>query len=388
VAKEISFLSAFTFNQDTTKVIPATPFGRVEEFYDFTKDPTIEPEKKVDTTKTSVKAKKTKEVQKIQEKLVKAEKTNPVEVTVNDISNTNEIAAKEESVADSVILGPIPDFNFLEAASFKGFSFEYIIALDSENFEVDTKEAELISQKFKATSLFNGHELQRVNPVPISKTSENHDGLFVAFLAVLSILSVANTVYYKKFQKYLSAFFNIRINFQVLREERSFNSHLYFLLLISSLFLSSAYIYQFVTYYGWESYVPSFSEQHLFIKILSLVLSLLMIKFLVVKITGAVFQHLRLASDYIFTMIMYFNILTLLLLPISICIQYLTFIPSYFLFYLGLVIASIIQVLFIFRVFQIGNSEPGTSAYYIFLYLCTLEILPLVVLIKLLVNVI
>jgi hypothetical protein len=386
VAKDNTFPYLIPYVQDTAKALPMTPFGRVEEFYDFTRDPLVDPEQNKDSAKISVKLNKPKEPKIVKEKVIKNLKIASGELPTEDdlqiISEETSEIREDSSDAPNLVI--IPHFNFLNDKIFEGFSLQYILEDAFKEVEHQTLE----DDKFNTVSIFYEHELQQENTVPLRKISENHDGLFFAFLAVLSILSIANTVYNKKFQKYLSAFFNVRINFQVLREERSVNSQLYFLLLIASLFLSAAYIYQFITYFNLERIIPTFSEQHLFIKILTMVLSLLMLKFLFIKITGAVFQQLRLASDYIFTMIMFFNILTLILLPISISIQYLTFVPEEFFFYLALSVAAVIQVLLIFRVYQIGNSEPGTSVYYIFLYLCTLEILPLVVLIKLFVNIV
>jgi hypothetical protein len=74
------------------------------------------------------------------------------------------------------------------------------------------------------------------------------------------------------------------------------------------------------------------------------------------------------------------------LFPFIICIQFSRYSTELFL-YPAIIICIVLYLLRIFRGFVISVMEQNVGIFYIFLYLCALEILPIFVLIKfLLVN--
>lgn len=110
------------------------------------------------------------------------------------------------------------------------------------------------------------------------------------------------------------------------------------------------------------------------------------IKIVSTRVLGNIFELREAASEYSYNILLFNKTLGLLLFPVALLAAYARQIPSEALIWTGLVLVSIILVYRLLRVVLVGLSTPGVSFFYIILYLCTLEILPLVVVIKVFVG--
>ncbi len=117
----------------------------------------------------------------------------------------------------------------------------------------------------------------------------------------------------------------------------------------------------------------------LFLGIFAIFIVLSLIKAVVVTFIGNVFKTTRSAHDYLVNN-MIFNIVTgLLLFPAVIFCIYID--EPVYLWIAGFIVVILLVYRFI-RSFMIGLSNTRYSIFYLFLYLCTLEILPLLLLLK------
>ncbi len=142
---------------------------------------------------------------------------------------------------------------------------------------------------------------------------------------------------------------------------------------------ASLVLYQFTVYENVDYGIGGFP----FFLSLSLIIGLLFaLKFIILKFIGFVFDVNRLVSEYIAILnLTYFNI-AFLLLFVALCFSLLAnrFIPSLLIFTTG-------SIAVIFAVQYLRNSINVISnfrfhKFYLFIYLCALEICPILILIK------
>ncbi|MDQ3193278.1 MAG: DUF4271 domain-containing protein [Bacteroidota bacterium] len=367
-------------SQDTLKsplIVPDNPVGRVEEFYEFGAPEILIEEKKENKPdpKKEIKAKteKTKEKTKIQEQVVKQ-----INATENALQSS-ELNEKGHKTIDS---------SSIQVQEFKQPEFSYFHLTDTivsgfgQTYKIESKK-EIYTNT--THSLFKEHILKPKNYEPIF-IQRKEDGLIGAFLVILCLLSVIKVAYFKKFKQYLTSFFNLRFNIQMLHQEKAVNEQVYSIMLVASLLITTTFLYQAISHYGLSIDLLSDSlTGYLYFKILALVFIAIILKIVLIKISGFILNSSKLTSDYIFNLILFFNMLNIILLPVIIGIQYVNLIPIQIFFVLGGAIATLTFAFMLQRLYVLGNSQQGTSSYYIFLYLCTLEILPLILLSKLLI---
>ena len=231
-------------------------------------------------------------------------------------------------------------------------------------------------------SIFNNHILEVKNSEPVL-LRKNEDGLTGAFLIILSLFAFVKVVYFKKFRQYFTSFFNLRFNIQMLREEKAVNEQVYSIMLLGSLFTTTTFLYQLFRHYTFEFvFFDSYFSAYFYFKVLLTVMAIFILKTLAVKISGFILKSPKLSSDYIVSVILFFNILNIFLFPVIVGVQFINHVPVQFFFVMGAILFFLTFIFMVQRLYVLGKSEPGTSPYYIFLYLCTLEILPSILLIK------
>jgi len=107
-------------------------------------------------------------------------------------------------------------------------------------------------------------------------------------------------------------------------------------------------------------------------------------KFLLLKICGYLFNLDKEMAAYIFNIFLVNNLLGILLIPIVAVLAFSVTINVTWIIYGSVVLISVAFLYRIIRGFFIGITSPVSSLYYLFLYLCTLEFAPLLVLLKIL----
>lgn len=124
----------------------------------------------------------------------------------------------------------------------------------------------------------------------------------------------------------------------------------------------------------------SFIQNDCFLFFLVGVISLFLYKLIIMFFAGFFFNTRAVALKQMKLYINVDNLTGVLLIPL---LFLLLFDRLDFLFYLGLFILLAFQIFKWFQSFVLGKSIPGFSILHLFMYLCTLEIVPLIVLIKL-----
>ena len=107
----------------------------------------------------------------------------------------------------------------------------------------------------------------------------------------------------------------------------------------------------------------------------------ILIKVLLERLIGSLFEMDKLMDDYLFQKISYKNFLGIFLLPINAILIY-TFPISLTLIYIMITIMLIINIIGLTTSFKTHQSVIKNNLFYFILYLCALEIAPYIILYK------
>jgi hypothetical protein len=118
----------------------------------------------------------------------------------------------------------------------------------------------------------------------------------------------------------------------------------------------------------------------LFFGIMAGIIAWLMIRLVMIRLLEWIFKTRETTTLYVMSTMSFHFILGILLLPFLVFNAYT---EIRFILYVSLAVAGIIFILKIFRGIIIGLSDTKFSIFYLFFYLCTVEILPILVIIKL-----
>jgi len=220
-----------------------------------------------------------------------------------------------------------------------------------------------------------------INPEPIV-SSTNFD---VITYSVILLLGIVGITWYILPDRFLTIF-SIKPLSKIQREGNSSanNPGLFFVGLFWIIFiLSLSFFSILVLYEFYATEVVNISHFQIFSIITASIIALFLYRFILSYWTAFVFQTQKLLKLQIIINRNIQLIIGILLLPVSLIIIYTNVsLISYF------AIATILafQAYRIIQIVLIGNSSTVFSAFHIILYLCALEILPVLVLLRLINN--
>ena len=213
----------------------------------------------------------------------------------------------------------------------------------------------------------------------IPRFHANHTWEIVFMILMMSFLAGINFFWNKKVKQIIRAFGSITQTNLLMKEENIlFRSGI---ITINILFLLSISYFLFKTsvYFG-VRFLPDNILS--FIQVLVIVILVFSVKVLVMRISGVLLKAEELFDKCNFNFFLLNNVLGLVLLPVLTCISFFTILDRIIFIYSGIAIIVLIYFLLLFRGYKLSRGEHHVSLYYIILYICTLEILPLIILTK------
>jgi hypothetical protein len=204
-----------------------------------------------------------------------------------------------------------------------------------------------------------------------------HQGqwVFWAILAGIAILTAARYYYLKRLKLLGQSVFKRSAALQLLRES-PVHAHQSFIPFFSIYLIAViVLIHQVMEVFspgsagGWLSLL-------LYAEFLGIYLAAFLLKILVIWLISVLFKNEETGMEYIQTIIIFNLALGIILLPMLLLIVYTWPQPMIF---AAAGIALLIMVMRFVRGIAIGLSDTKFSLFHLFLYLCTLEILPLVI---------
>lgn len=243
---------------------------------------------------------------------------------------------------------------------------------------------QLVDSLFKKY-LYTGHSFLDIPSTSKSMLKEGRSRqtrdqwVIATIIGLLLYTAILNRIMSKDFESVWQSFYSKRMLTQVSKEDGLINSWTFiglFLLfgLTFGLFLYQLALYNHVYY--------SISGVRLFISLSLIILVLFAVKFLVVKFLGFVFNINKLVSEYLsVSYLTYFNI-AFVFLPVTVCFSLLTNKLIPFILTIALILIVIIFIWQYLRSSVNIISNILFHKFYLFVYLCALEICPILILIK------
>jgi len=214
---------------------------------------------------------------------------------------------------------------------------------------------------------------------PTEHSFVSHDWITIHLLICIGLIAWIQIYYRNRLKQIFKAFVGARYLNQLSRDGNIFRERIAIPLLVIYFVSFSLLIYLIFTEVL-EKSLPDISELKLFSGIMLIIILLFFIKNVVITFIGNVFRNYLILSEYILTNFIFNLTIGLILIPVLIFSVYM---HSKEMVYTGLILWVLVFLYRIIRELFIGLSYQNFSLFYRILYLCTLEIVPLLVLTKL-----
>ena len=243
------------------------------------------------------------------------------------------------------------------------------------------KQTVISADKNYCTSVFHTDKMQFTTFEQKEIIHRQSDINFYLLLFCLIVGAVIYFVKYKRISQIFKAFYLPHFTNQLVREglvQREF----FVLPLLLIYYISIAMlIVRFLNFF-----VGIGTDFKFFLLILGVLIALSLVRTFIINLTKWTFRSYKETSEYNTNHVIFSIVTGLFLVPSVFLVYYLQQPYSEFLLYFVLIIIALLMVYRTVRSFLIGMTSEGHFLYYFILYLCTIEILPLVVTVKLLIN--
>ena len=248
--------------------------------------------------------------------------------------------------------------------------------------DTDTSAQMLLQSQSQTAKLFSEHSLQPVNPAPLPLLVRTPDWFTLVLVVVIIFLVWLRMFYFKILNQMISAFFSNSVSNQIVRDENILVQRASIMLSFIFYFIAALFVYQVSIHFNWD--FPFLNEGFLRFIVISLLIAFAYsFKMILLKGLGELFRLDRPVATYIFNIFLINNILGLFLLPVVITVAYIVTDSTEMVIYTGIALVVMSFIYRLVRGFHIWTTLQGVSFFYLIIYFCTLEIAPLVIIIKL-----
>jgi hypothetical protein len=217
------------------------------------------------------------------------------------------------------------------------------------------------------------------------KSEERRPGegwVFVSLIGIFVLLLLTRRLNPKKLFTYLSAVYNRRAQYELFEEENLLSSPFSLILFLAFCLSASLFTIKAVGLAGF-GILEQFGALQAFGLFAFVLLVAYTFKILFIQFVGVVFNIYPIARQYAFNVYLLNNILGLLLIPLVAIAYYSGGPADTWAVYVGIALFALFFVLRFLKSLSIEGIISPVNLLYLFLYLCTLEILPLLVAVKL-----
>lgn len=203
--------------------------------------------------------------------------------------------------------------------------------------------------------------------------------VIVVIIGLLLYTAILNRAMSKDMGSVWHAFYSKRMLSQVSKDDSIINAWTFIGLFLLFGLTFGLFLYQIAQYYH---VYYSISGVRLFVSLSLIILVLFAIKYIIVRFLGFVFNVSKLVNEYLSVLYLtYFNI-TFVFLPLTVCFGLL---PNLLIPYVLLVAIILIVIIFIWQYLRSSVNIISNilfHKFYLIVYLCALEICPILILIK------
>jgi hypothetical protein len=306
----------------------------------------------------------------------------PVSDTLDsEIAKPAEPATFHRDVIERSEVVVAPPVNLRQIRTFDQHT-AFSVVWDSLMIKSDTT---IISRVYPAKSKFGVHELQvhemRFERYDPERTSPE---IFTLLIIInLIMIGLANYFFPQRLREMIMAAWELRIYSQLEREGGIMAHWVSFFLYFNFLLVLTMLVYQLFDFYGLDETLQQISSSLLMGYIFIAMVSFYFAKYLLLVFIAWVFKRQESSLTYFRNILIMNNFTGLVILPAMIIY---TFNPSAWIIYASLGILLFLNVYKIGRGAIVGHQRTGFSAYYLILYLCAIEIAPVLLIIKITMN--
>ena len=211
--------------------------------------------------------------------------------------------------------------------------------------------------------------------------STNYDWLTLLLLVALVLFASVRTIWSKYVVSLFQSVVNYATSIRMFQEKNTSVIQGAFQLDLLFYLIFSAFTFQLVRFFNIN--LP-FSNLKLFLFSIGLILSYFLFKKLIYRVIGFLIEKNSETAEYVFNMNNFTRVAGIVLFPVVTVIAFYPFSNLHVPVTTGIILVAAIYFLLIIRGFVILFRKQF-SIFYLFLYFCTLEFLPLILLYKILV---
>jgi hypothetical protein len=204
----------------------------------------------------------------------------------------------------------------------------------------------------------------------LNKIAYNQDVFFILLTLSFFLIALLKGMYWKHAKLLFKGVYAQRYANQYLREENAFTERVNLLTFLLMSINFTLVISKLVAFYDWQSISM----------ILILVLLFFLMKITILQFLGFVFKAKDLSKLTVFFSLLFDRTLGFVLFPLVIMLYFFSLDISSIVIIISFISFLVLLWVKLFWLWKIGTNSFGLSRFYIFLYLCTLEIFPLLLL--------
>ena len=203
--------------------------------------------------------------------------------------------------------------------------------------------------------------------------------LFIILFVLLGFLAGIRIYYGSIFMPTLESSVSFQVAVRIFNNSSGLQKQQNIILYTLYIFSAGLVVYMAETRFGLEPYGLSGGLLYLFN--LALVAALFLGRLVLVNVTGFLFNKIGIFREYLYNTFIFNKIIGILLLPLSLFVFYTDGVLMEVFQWIALGSVFIILILRLIRGF-VFSFKRGVSIFYMFLYLCALEMAPLILLYK------
>ena len=234
---------------------------------------------------------------------------------------------------------------------------------------------------FSTTSMFKNHLLKPTHNEPLIREAQTQNWVTLVLFSVFLLIALLRTYYQKRFTLVINSFFNNRFSNQIIRDENALTQRTSVILSVVFFLSMGLFFYQASSYFRLS--LGNFNSFQTYLLIILICVLFYAFKIVSNKVGGYLFKVSKETDQFILNQFIGWQVLGLIMAILALLISYTSIINREYLIYSGIIILLGGFLVRLVRSFGIAKANV-LSPIYIFLYLCTLEIIPVLIIAKVL----
>lgn len=226
-------------------------------------------------------------------------------------------------------------------------------------------------------SIFKPHDLQPRHHGALAIERQSTDWIIITFLACLVIIAWIQASYAKRLSQIFKAVAQPHYINQLERDGNLFKERI--ALGLSFIYYATTSVFVFIFMRDYIGVPAGFSNLVFTLLVFAGIFTYQMLKSFIIFISGIIFNTRESSRQYQLNIMIFNHVIGLVLFPITLIAFYG---DASVLLTAGIVIIVLLVAYRLIRSILLGLTNKSYNLFYLFLYLCTLEILPLLLLFK------